>query len=673
MPRLLAALAVFLILLAGLGVLVWYLAFGTGPRSVGDADVPGLSAPVTIGYDETGLATVEAQSETDLFAGLGYVHALDRAWPLALWRQAATGGLTGWFNDSTALALDHHALTLGLEASARSSYDALGEEDQAVLEAYARGINRAFERARLSEGDDFVKQDVRAEPWEPWHALAIERLIAYLATAPPSLPDSVATAAYHASPLLRAWTVADSSFRAALGIGGLEHSVAFTFADSTGTTLVQRHVTGSSALPLFYPVRLRQGARETLVASVPGTLVFPAGVGDRAWSILLSGMARLTSSADTTAPRPTYARIVHRDGDETLVTAYREPDALVLYDPDLPRPEPTVIRDSLGRVDTLAASVPERWRVRWSGFEASTDLGTWRALLQGEEPSFALFPGAGVVLNRDGSAQMLGRPVVSRQRGGVFAGMHPDARWVADRGAALDDTVKVGPNGLLADAYSMWAAELAPPLIAALGRPGEEDEDLRDASAYLRGWDFRYAPASIGASIFSRWMTTHREVTGALPNPDSVAVPPPPPDSLGRTAPQPAREAVKQTLRLALRDLRETFGPDWAQWRWQNVQDTEIAYPFFDDERGPFAPFHVPDGGHPTAIAWGPSPLFPDAAASTAWSAWISTSSWPVLHVRHRNLYDAPRTALRLDDPVDSARLAPSEPVRTVRLTPSSD
>ena len=671
MSRLLTALAVVLLLLLGLAVLTWYLAFGTGPDSAGDAAVPGLGAPVTITYDAYDVPTIAAENEPDLFAGLGYVHALHSAWPMALWRQAATGSLSAWFDDSTALVLDRHALALGFDAFARATYESLSEDEQAVLAAYTRGVNRAFESARLSEGDEFVLLDVHARRWEPWDALAVERLVAYLATPPLALADSVAAAAYRASPPLRQFVRADSTFRRALGIEGLEHSLAFTLSDSTGTRLVQRHVYGSSALPLLREVVLRRAAGDLIVASIPGTLAVPAGVGERAWSVFLSGTASLVATR-APVPPPAYDRIVHRDGDETLVTLYRQPGALVLHDPAAPRrPVP---RDTTGLVsDTLGGAAPMTWQLRWSGLEPGTDLSAWRALLGGGEPAFALFPGAGLVMEPDGQARVLGSPAVVRSLpGGVFAGMHPLADHVAVRVSMLDGEAGIGPEGLLADAYSTWAAALAPSLIGVLGGPGQVDADLRDASAYLRGWDFRYAPSSIGASIFSRWMAMHQEATGTLPDPAAVGAPLPPPDSLGQVAEPPAVVLAKRTLRLALERMQEEFGTNWAQWRWQNVQDATLTYPFFEARPGRFAPFHVPDGGHPTALAWGPSEAFSTSPASVAWAASASTAGGPALHVRHRSLYGTPRATLRPDDPVDTRSIArDAAQVRTVRLSPS--
>src|SRR5690606_19685717 len=268
----------------------------------------------------------------------------------------------------------------------------------------------------------------------------------------------------------------------------------------------------------------------------------------------------------------------------------------------------------------------------------------------GEEPAFTVLPGDGVLLDADGQAHVLGSPAVTRPLpGGVFAGAHPLTRHVADRLAA--DTVEVGRDGLLADAFSAWAAGFAPPLIRALGGPGESEDDLRDAAAYLRGWDFRFAPSSVGAAIFVRWMEAHRAATGRLPDPAAVAAPPPP-DSLGRVAEVPAAALAKQTLRLAVAQMREEFGDDRALWRWQNTQRTEITYPFLEDARGRFAPFHLPDGGHPTTLAWGPSVNFPEATAATAWAALARPSAKPSLDVRHRDIFGAVRAEIRPDAPV---------------------
>ncbi|MEP0548392.1 MAG: penicillin acylase family protein [Rhodothermales bacterium] len=684
MARIFTVLLVLLLAALGLGVLLWYLAYGTGPGFSGEARVPGLTAPVTIAYTESDIPIIEAQSEADLYAGLGYAHALQSAWPMVLWRQAATGSLSTWFQDSTALTLDRHALALGFGAFARQTYDALPDDDRAVLEAYARGVNRAFTRARLNEGDEFVLFDVRAEPWQPWDALAIERLVAYLAIPASALPDSTAPAAYRASPPLRRFVVADSVFRSTLYLGGLEHALAFTVHDDAGTSLVQRQVYGSSALPLFQEVVLRQGGRSTLVASIPGTLMVPSGYdGDTAWSIFLNGTTTLAPVADSLAPDPSYARVTTRSGSESLVTIYRDGSTLLLHDPNaLPvaPPPPTIVRDTTGRaVDTLRAPAqPASWRLRWGGFNSGTDLSAWRALLRGELPTFGLFPGAGLVVE-GGEGRVLGSPAVTRTLpGGVFAGNHPWAEYVAERLTLLSaDSVALDPTTLLTDAYSTWAAELAPAIIAVLGEPGTVDDDIRDASAYLRGWEFRYEPASIAASIFETWMEDYRETTGALPDLAVVTAPPPPPDSTGFVPVPPVIAALKASFRRALSALEQEYGPVGAAWRWQNVQRATRYYPLFTRDttktgRQRFAPTLRPDGGHPTALAWGPSLLFPSARSTAAWAASSSAPGWSPIWIRHRNPYESTSRTRRLTDPIEPYRVDPAlTPEPSIRLLPA--
>jgi acyl-homoserine lactone acylase PvdQ len=678
--RALTVLLVLLVVVLGLAALVGYLAYGTGPGFEGEAQVSGLAAPVTIGYTDSDVPMIEAQSEADLMTGLGYAHALRSAWPMALLRQAATSSLSGWIEDSTANLLDRHTLRLGFGAFARATYDALSEEERAVLQAYARGVNGAFGRARLNEGDEFVLFDVRADPWQPWHALAVERLVAYLAT-PPVTTDSTARAALRASASLREFAATDSIFRNTLHLGDLGHALAFTLRDSTGSTFAQRLVYGQTALPLFREVVLRQGGRSSLVASIPGTLMLPAGYGDRAWSVFLSNTATLAPDPDSTAPAPSFARIVTRSGDESLVKTYRRDRALLLYDPEAPPPALRQRRapqdtSALG-ADSLRAPVPQRWQLRWQGLGTGTDLGAWRALLRGGTPSFTLMRGTGLLVE-GGQARVLGSPAVVRDLpGGVFAGDHPLSVYVADRLALPADSAAFAEAGLLTDAYSTWAAELAPPLTAILGAPDEVADDLREVAAYLRGWDFRYAPSSIAASIFDTWMAAYQRETGTLPDLTIVTAPPPPPDSTGTVPERPVITALEATLRQALDTLRTQHGEIGAAWRWQNVQEATRHYPLFGERASDgsrFASAIRPDGGHPTALAWGPSPAFSGPEATASWSARASAPDWDSVRVRHRDLYDVRYRTRRLIDPVEPYAIARTDtPEPRLRLVPAGD
>src|SRR5690606_29994773 len=131
-------------------------------------------------------------------------------------------------------------------------------------------------------------------------------------------------------------------------------------------------------------------------ATVPGTLVFPGGLGeDRAWSVFLTSPAAL-DSAGTALPPLDYDRLVDRQGNETLLAIRRGAEGL-FFEADVPATAPSslpVQPDTLIADTTAAApAAPPSWVVRWPGFALGTDLGAWWALVQGRAPTFRLFRG----------------------------------------------------------------------------------------------------------------------------------------------------------------------------------------------------------------------------------------------------------------------------------------
>ena len=125
--------------------------------------------------DVDGIAHVRAPSMLTAFAAQGHAAAEDRAWQLELDRRRALGRLAEVVGPA-GLASDTFHRRMGIEASARRSLDALAEETVAVLEAYARGVNRWFDRLRSGEArrpPELELLGITPEPWEPWHAIAL--------------------------------------------------------------------------------------------------------------------------------------------------------------------------------------------------------------------------------------------------------------------------------------------------------------------------------------------------------------------------------------------------------------------------------------------------------------------------------------------------------------------
>src|SRR5690606_4761884 len=193
------------------------------------------------------------------------------------------------------------------------------------------GANLALSDLAVAQGDEFVLLDVSAAPFEPWHALAVERLLAWVLAPPLRLEGAAA----RDSGLVR-FVRTDSLFRAFLHLGGGGQSRAWAAAlDTAGTAFVQQHAYGASALPLVREVTLRRGGRSVTAATVPGTLVFPGGLGeDRAWSVFLTSPAAL-DSAGTALPPLDYDRPVDRQGNETLLAIRRGAEGL-FFEADVP-------------------------------------------------------------------------------------------------------------------------------------------------------------------------------------------------------------------------------------------------------------------------------------------------------------------------------------------------
>ena len=84
-----------LLLLPLLALLLLALAYallrGSVPIDDGELALPGLSAPVTISRDASGMVDIEAANETDMARALGFVHGQERFFEMDLTRRAAAG------------------------------------------------------------------------------------------------------------------------------------------------------------------------------------------------------------------------------------------------------------------------------------------------------------------------------------------------------------------------------------------------------------------------------------------------------------------------------------------------------------------------------------------------------------------------------------------------------
>lgn len=117
--------------------------------------------------DPFGIPHVDAPDEHSGWWGLGYACAQDRAFQLDYDRRRACGRLAEVLGPAV-LDGDVLARKLDLARSAKEDLEALSPTARSSFEAYAEGVNAAWER--LGRPPEIWWE---LEPWQPWHSVAV--------------------------------------------------------------------------------------------------------------------------------------------------------------------------------------------------------------------------------------------------------------------------------------------------------------------------------------------------------------------------------------------------------------------------------------------------------------------------------------------------------------------
>lgn len=134
--RLLGAILAIALVLVSLGA---YLVRHNLPDRE-NARIPGLSAKVTVTFDDRGVALVRAANVLDAVRVQGYLTARERLFQMELQRRAAAGELSEVFGPA-ALPLDRIHRTYAFERVAQAAVPLLPEDERQSLLALADGIN----------------------------------------------------------------------------------------------------------------------------------------------------------------------------------------------------------------------------------------------------------------------------------------------------------------------------------------------------------------------------------------------------------------------------------------------------------------------------------------------------------------------------------------------------
>lgn len=158
--------------------LLWY-------RNSSQAQIDGkilLSGPkaaIKIVRDKEGIAHIFAQSQPDAYFALGFVHAQDRLWQLELNRRIAAGKMAEILGPN-AVDTDRFLRTLGVRRNAEAILKNLDPETNAVLEAYASGINAFLaNRSGPLPPEFLITGTAQPAPWQPVDSVGWQTMMAW--------------------------------------------------------------------------------------------------------------------------------------------------------------------------------------------------------------------------------------------------------------------------------------------------------------------------------------------------------------------------------------------------------------------------------------------------------------------------------------------------------------
>ncbi|WP_040279059.1 penicillin acylase family protein [Psychroserpens damuponensis] len=133
----------------------------------GNVNIQGLSASVTIHYDEQLIPHIFAENEVDLYKAQGYITAKHRLWQMEFQTHAAAGRLSEIVG-SDALSYDRTARRRGMGFGADKSLEKMQEDPEVIafLEAYRDGVNSYIETLDAKNLPvEYKLLDYKPEPW----------------------------------------------------------------------------------------------------------------------------------------------------------------------------------------------------------------------------------------------------------------------------------------------------------------------------------------------------------------------------------------------------------------------------------------------------------------------------------------------------------------------------
>jgi penicillin amidase len=163
----------FLLLIIGLLVLT---SSGVAADQGEVVDLPALTAEVRVITDVNGVRHISAQDDFDLARAQGYVHCRDRLFQMDQTRRQVDGTEAELLGPGQ-IGADIEARIVGLHRAARRSFDAAPPRFQALLQAYADGVNHCIDT--LPPPPEYALLELtKVRPWEAVDSVKIWKGIA---------------------------------------------------------------------------------------------------------------------------------------------------------------------------------------------------------------------------------------------------------------------------------------------------------------------------------------------------------------------------------------------------------------------------------------------------------------------------------------------------------------
>jgi penicillin amidase len=151
------------------------LALGANPCGNQRMVLPGLVGEVKVTTDVEGVWHIEADNDLDLSRAQGYVHCRDRFFQMDQTRRQVDGTEAELLGPQR-LPSDIQARIVGLDRAAARSLAAASPVFQALLQAYADGVNHCLETLPLPP-EYALLELTQARPWQPIDTLKIGKAI----------------------------------------------------------------------------------------------------------------------------------------------------------------------------------------------------------------------------------------------------------------------------------------------------------------------------------------------------------------------------------------------------------------------------------------------------------------------------------------------------------------